>query len=624
MIKTLIKRILWWLLPVTAGTVAYFIGTVVLRRTPITTDEQSYVFQAWTFIEGMIARPFPPFPEIFKHMMIILDPNVGWLSRYPPGHALWITIGVLLGDPWFIVAIGAGLSTMAIGLAARRAGANEYVAMMLMLASPFFLFTHGTLLSHTSGMLAASLLLFCYVSWISTRSVWWAVLAGVSWAWLFLGRTYTGFLVAIPFGIHALADVYSNRRERQVWTGVFAFAFVAGCGVLLQLTYNWAALGDPLKMTYFYYNPREKLGFGPNHFNHSWKIAWNNFKANGVLMDRWLWGIPFGLVAWGVAACLGWARRWTPLCLGSIAVVWGGYLCFYYPGPHEIGPGYYLETLPFMILAATFGITRLLIKFKQYGNMWRLVAVAIVVALLAADARFSLAAAKNLRREFSERSGLLAFLAKAPPQSLIFVNELELYVDQSAYDHTDYAIFNPRGLGSDPLVVRSLEGQDKAVMQYFSDRKPYDLDSRTGLKLVQKNRLQPYRAEIHGADMHRKTGTNEKDDEYGIDLVRVARPGEHKPDALGFGRHLRAFPCRMAAVFDLKTSGASADEEVAILDVARNDGKTVLVSSTVHGTTSGKIRLEFDVGGYFKIEPRVFYTGTGSVTFIKLTLEEIR
>ncbi|MBA4386879.1 MAG: hypothetical protein C0404_02795 [Verrucomicrobia bacterium] len=608
-------------MPVVAAGMAYYVGVHVLRRTPITTDEQSYVFQAWTFIEGELVKPYPPFPEVFEHVMIILDPKVGWLSRYPPGHVLWLAIGILLGDPWLVVAIGAGLSLLTLGLAVRRLGADPHVGMWLALCSPFFIFTHGTLLSHTSGFLATSLLLFGYVSWVTTRSTRWAVLAGAAWAWLFLGRTYTGFLLAMPFGIHALVDLYLNRRDRRVWSGVVSFALVAACGVALQLAYNWATLGDPLKMTYLHYDSHEKLGFGSEHYGHTWGNAWNNFSKNGLLLDRWLWGFPTGLLAWTLLAVLGWRRQWSPLFAGAIVLPWIGYLFFYYPGPHEIGPGYYFETLPFMIVAAALGLCRLLNYFRQWRIRWRLVAGGIAVLLLALDFLFAMNATKELRRVFGERSDLLAFLAKAPPRSLIFVEEL--HVDRSAFDHEDYAMFNPHGLGSDPLVVKSLGGADKAVMRYFHDRAPYDLESRAGLKLVRKDSLRPGKVGIQGENTHKETGANEKNDSSGPGIVRVARAGIHGPGALGYGREFSLFPGHFQAVFDVRVSGAGTNQVVATVDVVRDGGLVELGGSVIRGGTEGSTVFDFDCPGYCLVEPRIFYTGTGTVVFARVVIKEL-
>ncbi|MBU4274121.1 MAG: hypothetical protein KKA28_20005, partial [Planctomycetes bacterium] len=77
---------------------AYILGHWFFFDLPFTTDENSYVFQAHNFLEGCVARRVPPVPWAFYHPMIICDEQVGWLSRYPPAHSLWLAPGVLLGN----------------------------------------------------------------------------------------------------------------------------------------------------------------------------------------------------------------------------------------------------------------------------------------------------------------------------------------------------------------------------------------------------------------------------------------------------------------------------------------------------------------------------------------------
>ncbi len=69
---------------------SWWISDAVFHRAPLTTDEQSYMLQAQLFSTGRIKYPPPPFIEPFRYPMVIVDKDVGWLSRYPPGHALWL------------------------------------------------------------------------------------------------------------------------------------------------------------------------------------------------------------------------------------------------------------------------------------------------------------------------------------------------------------------------------------------------------------------------------------------------------------------------------------------------------------------------------------------------------
>ncbi len=49
-----------------------------------------------------------------QHRMIIQDADVGWLSRYPPLHSLWLVPGVAVANSYLMIALTAGLSLLLI------------------------------------------------------------------------------------------------------------------------------------------------------------------------------------------------------------------------------------------------------------------------------------------------------------------------------------------------------------------------------------------------------------------------------------------------------------------------------------------------------------------------------
>ncbi|MBU4286327.1 MAG: hypothetical protein KKD76_05400, partial [Verrucomicrobia bacterium] len=115
---------------------AYILGHWFFFDLPFTTDENSYVFQAHNFLEGHVARRMPPVPWAFFHPMIICDEQVGWLSRYPPAHSLWLAPGVLIGNARLMSALAAGLSVWLITGCALLLNIPALLISLLLLASP--------------------------------------------------------------------------------------------------------------------------------------------------------------------------------------------------------------------------------------------------------------------------------------------------------------------------------------------------------------------------------------------------------------------------------------------------------------------------------------------------------
>ena len=63
---------------------ALYIGEHIYLGEYLTTDENSYMFQAWIFLQGKFSLSCPPLEDAFFHRMIICDDQAGWVSRYPP------------------------------------------------------------------------------------------------------------------------------------------------------------------------------------------------------------------------------------------------------------------------------------------------------------------------------------------------------------------------------------------------------------------------------------------------------------------------------------------------------------------------------------------------------------
>ncbi|MCA1807876.1 MAG: glycosyltransferase family 39 protein [Lentisphaerae bacterium] len=607
-----------WIMALAAVALAAYSTTRVLCRTPLTTDEHSYIFQANTFLDGKLTRPCPPFTGFFHHKMIIAEKEVGWVSRYPPGHVLFLLPGAWLGDHHLSVMAGAGLALLLIAWAAALAGMGDartagarpdrtaaVMAGLLLLASPWFVFTYGTLLAHTSGMLATAALLAGYLVWRRYGRTLPALLAGLAWGWLCLNRTYTALLVALPFGLDALWLLW-RRRDMRTLRGVLFFAGAAAAGVAALLVYNQLILGNPFTMTYLYYEPLEALGFGRRHYGeHNLVKGLTILRNNLKLMDLWLWGVPGGVLLYLILFALGRPRLWLVLLAPALAVPLG-YVFFFHRGPHETGPGYYFEILPFVVVGAALGLRRIWTWLPgRAARRW----AALVLVLLAAagPVRHGLGAARELRALIEPRRELLAAKAAAPADALVFMVCPGPREDRPM----DYAVFNPRGLASAPLALAAADGSEIAVARYFPDRRPFRLHLARPPFLEAMDRDAPYGFSLNAANAHRLTGSNfrEADD---APTWRVARAGRDKDGMLAFGNYRNICPGRFSAVFEVKTVGP-ADGPVAVLDVTTSGGRRVLARMEVAAGRAGPVTLDFEVDEFLVIEPRVYYKGQGEL-----------
>jgi hypothetical protein len=597
---------------------AYCAAWLAFQWMPVTTDENSYIFQAHCFLEGILARPVPFFPEAFHYKMLIMTDQTGWLSRYAPGHALFLIPGVVMGSPHLLIALSAGVCVVVVARTAQLVGgqAAAVSAALLLALSPFFLFHHGTLLSHTSGVLAVALMLWCHVLWRKTGRTIFAILAGLAWAWLFANRTYTALLLSLPFAVEALIFLWQHRN-RKVLLSTLGFALASASGVVILVAYNYLTIGDPWTMTYLFYNPTDNLGFGPRYYDtveHTWARGLENMVLNLRALNIWLAGFWGSALVWLGLSLAGWTRRWTLLCCSAVFVVILGYVFFWYPGPEEAGPGYYLEILPFFVLAAALGAARLASRLKP----WMLAGA--VMLLVLASGGFMVHAGQGLRDATSYRARLSKVLRAAPENSLVIINPRDF---PEAFDRRgNDIIFNVKGLESPVLLARSLGPQNVTVIRYFSRRTPYRLtgDETPALKPLDPGAA--LRIVLDAQDMHRHTGTNIADPS-GQGLLRVAGE-EHEPGFLAFGRSYYVAPGSYSVVFALQADGPGL-EEVAFVDVVADGGRTVLASAPVTAPLEpGGIELLITVADFTAIEPRVSYAGRGSVTLQEIRIVEQR
>ncbi|MFA5042633.1 MAG: hypothetical protein WC381_07615 [Kiritimatiellia bacterium] len=601
-----------------AGVVPFIIGRVIFLDSPFTTDENSYLFQARLFLEGALARPLPPLPHLFDHEMIILSDRIGWLSRYSPGHPLWLMPGAAIGVPRLMSSLAAALGMWWLTGAALRLRLPVFLPGFLLLLSPWFLFMQGTLLSHTSGFAMTCLTIWGLVSWMTTGQVRYAAWAGVGWGWLYLIRPYTGVLLAVPFGLAALAHLWS-KRDRSAWTGCALFAGTAAVGGGLFLLYNAWTTGDPFLPAYLFYDPCDALGFGPRRsigpvVDHTWQLGVEQLGRSLRLLNRWLWGFPGSLALAGGLLSIGWRWKWTPLWLSGALAVWLGYILFYANTVDNIGPYYYYETLPMLVLGSALGVDRL----WRWGAPWPRMRAHLAVLVALAAAGLSLAFMRvegcklNADRRYEAR--IQATLRCAPERSAVIL-------DRIGFDHSGMkTVFNERGIDSDPIVVRYEIGCERQLAKAFPSHRLWML--RGG----DEDRLHPVdfddlpRHYFRAVDMGGFTGQNENDSLTGRP-VRVARAPSNGADWMAAGSTLRLGPGRYDFRFDIATTACRSNAPVT-LDVARPSnngvlGQTVVWGTHPRGTAVVHVAIADVAGGYSaltrftEIEPRVHFGGSG-------------
>ena len=238
--------------------ISYF----VFDQIPHVQDSIAQVFRAKIFASGKLYAISPPLKEFFEYTHIIN--NGKWYSQYPPGHAFFLMIGVLLGIPWIINPLLGALSVLIIFFLGKEIYDKKtgQLAAVFTILSPFFHFMSSEFMAHSSAMFTIALFALFFVKTIKKRKLLYACIAGTALGFCALIRFYTAFALCIPFLVYGMILTFKKPKQHIslfASTTLFALIFIA-----LLLIYNYITNGHPFKFgCTVLYGSNHDLCFGP-------------------------------------------------------------------------------------------------------------------------------------------------------------------------------------------------------------------------------------------------------------------------------------------------------------------------------------------------------------------------
>jgi len=467
--------------------------------TPHMHDEFAYIFQAKMFEHGRVTFPPPPIPEFFESFHILTE-NV-YASKYPPGHALVMLPGVLLGFPMLMPIALSGGSLLLVYLIMRKSGGDQcgLLCLGLFALSPLQVMLATSHLSHTSSLFF--LLLFVYFSACAKEQGrrFFASASGVALGIAFLVRPVTAVAFAFPF---VISDLFASvnglrKREREGLKNFLASSipFVSIAGLLLA--YNLLVTGDLLKFPWVEYTnryiPLDTLGFQRDSqiaSQHNLSPLMTEFNRNyveplrraysfwGAVKQFWVQRIPDTLYAsddtFGLAALVPFAflvplTSQERLFLASTGSLLLAYF-FYYGG----FPRYHFEVVPFLIYFFIKGTSAFCRILPRGGR--RLLLRFLIFHLMSGAI---VALPYNLLNEFSSKRHFTKYHAefrelvqKLDSQSkLIFVR----YKSDHPY-HYDLINNEPDLKTSKIIYVHDMGERNRDLMKLFPGRDFYRFD----------------------------------------------------------------------------------------------------------------------------------------------------
>lgn len=327
-------------------------------------DEVSYLYQARYFAAGMLTMPAPPVAEAFDIDLMTYE-DTRWYSPFPPGWPIALSMGVILGIPWLINPLLAGLNIPLIFALTQRLYdvPTARIAVLLLSTSPWYLFMGMNYMSHMLSLTCALIASLGVVKARSDSSIGWGLTSGGALGFASLIRPLEASILAGLLGLWALG-VVGQRVRFSTLAGLALGAALVGS---LNFPYNSLLTGDPLKfpvMDYFdkYYGPGiNNLGFGPDRGiawatdpfpGHSFLDAMVNTALNSFSVNTELFGWATGsLIFVAVVLC---SRKLQPsdhLMIVFVVAVIAVHALYWFSGGPDFGARYwFLIILPCTLL----------------------------------------------------------------------------------------------------------------------------------------------------------------------------------------------------------------------------------------------------------------------------------
>jgi hypothetical protein len=339
------------------------------ERHPHIADEVGYLLHAKYFAKGMLTMPLPPVQEAFSIDLMQYEAD-RWYSPVQPGWPAILSLGVIIGAPWIVNPILAGINVLlAYTLIRALYDRNTArISILLLSVSPWYVFMSMNFLTHTF-ILTCSLVGVVAVIWARrTGKVLWGCLGGIAVGMMFLVRSLDGLVIAGLLGLSVIG-IIGGRRLKITSIGAFALGVIF-LG-LVALSYNNHLTGNPIKFPINAYADKvygsniNALGFGPDRGpdpSEGW--AHDPFPGHGLLdvlvnSNLNIFSVNIELFGWSTGSLIlmavmlfsGRKRKSDYLMIAVIVSIVGFYSLYWFNGGPDFGARYwYLIIIPCVVL----------------------------------------------------------------------------------------------------------------------------------------------------------------------------------------------------------------------------------------------------------------------------------
>lgn len=452
------------------------------ERHPHVPDEVAYLVQARMFAAGELTLPAPPVPDGFEVFLLKVAGD-RWYATPPPGWPMLLAFGTIIGLPWLINPLLAGLNILLAYVFLREIYSKHLarIAVFFLAISPWYLFLGMSFMTHMFSLTCA--LIACIgVCWArrSGNAVW-AGIAGLAIGIISLVRPLEAAAMAGLLGLWSIG----LGGERLALTGIAALILGTALTGSLGLAYNAALTGNPFEFPINTYSDdhfgknSNAYGFGPDR-GMGWGLDPNpghgpvdaliNSNLNVSTINTELFGWAIGsLLLVSIGIFLVRPGRSDYLMLALIGTIYVLHFFYYFSGGPDFAARYwFLMVVPLVIFAAK-GVKTLsrAIDDQFKGNGIR-VYIAVLLLCISSTALFVPWRAADKYHNFRGMRPDIRDLAKAYD----FGRSLVLVQGNADPDYDSAFIYNPLDLAADaPIYAWDRNAETRAkLLSAYSDR----------------------------------------------------------------------------------------------------------------------------------------------------------
>lgn len=477
-------------LAIWAVVVAALLNIFSYQQLPHVPDELGYLVQSRFYAAGVLTMPAPPVLDAFEMYLMFVQSNV-WYPAPPPGWPMLLSMGTLVGLPWLVNPVLAGVSILLCYLLLQEIYSKRTarISIFLLAVSPWYVFLGMSFMTHMSTLALTLLAAITVVRSRRTGNLWLPWIGGFALGLMALIRPMEAATIALILGLWAIG-LGGQRLRIPAIIGLVAGAIIVGS---TTLAYNKTLTGEATVFPIMAFADQEfgvnsnAMGFGPDR-GIGWELdPYPGHAPLDALINSELntFAINVELLGWGVGSLLlvavalfgGRMRRGDYLMLAVIVAIYIPHFFYYFSGGPDFGARYwFLMVVPLLALTVR-GIQVLEDKFG-IGTKGHAVVMASVLALsLIALVNFFPWRAVDKYHHYRGIRPDIINLAEEND----FGRSLVLVRGERHSDYGSAAIHNPLNLQADvPIYVWDISPEaTEQVLEVYADRPVWVINGPT-------------------------------------------------------------------------------------------------------------------------------------------------